>query len=48
MLLNGACGLFVDGKVRDIQEGIEMMDAVLATKQAWDKLGEIIKLSYLI
>ena len=48
VLLNGACALFVDGKARDIQEGIEMMDAVLSTKQAWDKLGEIIKLSYLI
>ena len=48
VLLNGACALVVDSKARDIQEGIEMMDAALASKQAWDKLGEIIKLSYLV
>jgi len=48
ILLNGACALVVDGRARDIQEGIEMMDATLASKKAWDKLGEIIKLSYLL
>ncbi|KHG33656.1 MULTISPECIES: anthranilate phosphoribosyltransferase [unclassified Sulfurospirillum] len=48
VLLNGACALVVDSKARDIQEGIEMMDAALTSKQAWDKLGEIIKLSYLV
>jgi len=48
VLLNGACALVVDGKARDIQEGIEMMDATLASKKAWDKLSEIIRLSYLV
>ncbi len=48
VLLNGACALVVDGKARDIQEGIEMMDAALASKKAWDKLSEIIRLSYLV
>jgi len=48
ILLNGACALVVEGRARDIQDGIEMMDATLASKKAWDKLGEIIKLSYLL
>ena len=48
VLLNGACTLVVDNKARDLKEGIAMMDEVLASKKAWDKLGEIIKLSYLI
>ncbi len=48
VLLNGACALLIDGKARDIQEGIEMMDATLASKKAWDKLSEIIRLSYLV
>lgn len=48
VLLNGACALMVDGKARDMQEGIEMMRFALDSKKAWDKLGEIIKLSYLI
>lgn len=48
VLLNGACALVVDNKARDLKEGIAMMDEVLASKKAWDKLGEIIKLSYLI
>lgn len=48
VLLNGACALMIDGKARDMQEGIEMMRFALQSKKAWDKLGEIIKLSYLI
>ncbi len=48
VLLNGACALMVDGRARDMQEGIEMMKEALDSKKAWDKLGEIIKLSYLI
>ncbi len=48
VLLNGACALMIDGKARDMQEGIEMMRFALESKKAWDKLGEIIKLSYLI
>jgi len=48
VLLNGACALMIDGRARDMQEGIEMMSEALDSKKAWDKLGEIIKLSYLI
>lgn len=48
VLLNGAAALMVDGKARDMQEGIEMMRDAIASKKAWDKLGEIIKLSYLV
>jgi len=48
VLLNGACALMIDGKARDIQDGIEMMKEAIASKKAWDKLGEIIKLSYLV
>lgn len=48
VLLNGACALMIDGKARDMQEGIEMMKDAVESKKAWDKLGEIIKLSYLI
>lgn len=48
VLLNGACALMVDGKARDMQEGLEMMQYAIESKKAWDKLGEIIKLSYLI
>ncbi|MDD3323896.1 MAG: anthranilate phosphoribosyltransferase [Sulfurospirillaceae bacterium] len=47
VLLNGACALFVDGKARDIQEGIEMMSYAIESKKSWEKLSEIIKLSYL-
>lgn len=48
VLLNGACALMIDGKARDMQEGIAMMKEAIESKKAWDKLGEIIKLSYLI
>ncbi len=48
VLLNGACALVLDGKARDIQEGIALMKDAIESKKAWDKLGEIIKLSYLI
>ncbi|QIR77234.1 anthranilate phosphoribosyltransferase [Sulfurospirillum diekertiae] len=48
VLLNGACALMIDGKARDMQEGIELMRDAIESKKAWDKLGEIIKLSYLI
>lgn len=48
VLLNGACALMIDDKARDIQEGIAMMRDAIASKKAWDKLGEIIKLSYLV
>ena len=48
VLLNGACALMIDDKARDMQEGIEMMRDAIASKKAWDKLGEIIKLSYLV
>lgn len=48
VLLNGACALMIDGKARDMQEGIALMKEAIESKRAWDKLGEIIKLSYLI
>lgn len=48
VLLNGASALMIDDKARDMQEGIEMMRDAIASKKAWDKLGEIIKLSYLV
>lgn len=48
VLLNGAAALMVDGRARDMQEGIAMMRDAIASKKAWDKLGEIIKLSYLV
>lgn len=48
VLLNGASALMIDGKARDMQEGIAMMKDAIESKKAWDKLGEIIKLSYLI
>ena len=47
VLLNGALALVVDGKARDMQEGIAMMKDALDSKKAWEKLGQIIKLSYL-
>ena len=48
VVLNGALALVVDSKARDMQEGIEMMNEALDSKKAWEKLGEIIRLSYLI
>ncbi len=48
VLLNGSLALVVDNKARDMQEGIEMMSEALDSKKAWEKLGEIIKLSYLV
>ena len=48
VLLNGAAALIVDGKARDMQEGLAMMSEAIVSKKAWDKLGEIIKLSYLV
>lgn len=48
VLLNGALALIIDGKARDMQDGIAMMKEAIESKKAWDKLGEIIKLSYLI
>lgn len=48
VLLNGAVALWVDGRARDIQEGIEMMKEAIQTKKAWEKLSEIIRVSYTI
>ncbi|MBV5279008.1 MAG: anthranilate phosphoribosyltransferase [Campylobacteraceae bacterium] len=48
VLLNGGAALFVDGKARDIQEGIEMMREAIESRKAWDKLSEIIRVSYTI
>ena len=48
VVLNGACALMVDNRARDMKEGIEMMNEALDSKKAWDKLSEIIRLSYII
>ena len=48
VLLNGAAALMIEGKARDMQDGLEIMRDAILSKKAWDKLGEIIKLSYLV
>lgn len=48
VVLNGACALMVDNRARDMKEGIEMMNEALDSKKAWDKLSEIIRLSYIV
>ncbi len=45
VLLNGAYALFIDGKARDIQEGIEILEHTIATKKAIEHLEKIIKVS---
>ena len=45
VLLNTAAALLVDGKVSNIQEGIDMAKDVILTNKASQKLNEIIKIS---
>ncbi len=45
VLINTAVALFIDGKARDIKEGIEMAKDAIDSKKAFKKLQEIIKVS---
>jgi anthranilate phosphoribosyltransferase len=45
VLLNGAAALVVDGKARDIKEGIEICEEAIDSGKAWEKVQEIIKVS---
>ncbi len=45
VLLNAGAALYVDGKARDIKEGIEIARFVIDSKKALNKLEEIIKIS---
>ena len=45
VLLNGAYALFVDGKARDIKEGIEILEHTIATQKAKEHLEKIIEVS---
>jgi anthranilate phosphoribosyltransferase len=45
VLLNGAFALFADGRVRDIKEGIEMLEAQLDSQKALKHLEKIIETS---
>lgn len=45
VLLNAAAALMVDGKVRDIQDGLEMARSTIATGKAKEKLKSIIEIS---
>ncbi len=45
VLINSAAALIVDGKARDIQEGLEIARDTLDTGKAWAHLEKIIKIS---
>ena len=45
VLINTAAALMVDGKARDIQEGLEIAREVLDSKKAWIHLEKIINIS---
>jgi anthranilate phosphoribosyltransferase len=45
VLLNAGAALMVDGKARDIKEGIAMAKEVIDSGKAWAKVQEIIKVS---
>ena len=45
VLLNGAYALFVDGKARDIKEGIDILNDAIDSKKAKEHLEKIIELS---
>ena len=47
VVLNGAAGFLVDGKVNDLQEGIEMAEYLIDSGKAKEKLEQIIKVSKL-
>ncbi len=48
VLLNAGVALFVDGKARDIKEGIEMAKEAIESKKAIKKLNEIVEISHKI
>lgn len=45
ILLNAAASLIVDGKARDMQDGIEGAAEAIDSGKAWEKVQEIIKVS---
>jgi len=45
VLMNAACSLMVEGMARDIQDGLEIAREAIKSKQAKNKLEEIIKVS---
>ncbi len=45
VLINTAAALIVDGKARDIQDGLEIARDTLDSGKAWAHLGKIIKIS---
>jgi len=45
ILLNGAYALFVDGRARDIKEGVEILEHTIATQKAKEHLEKIIEIS---
>jgi anthranilate phosphoribosyltransferase len=45
VILNAAAALMVDGKVNDMQDGLEMARATIASGRAKDKLKQIIEIS---
>ena len=45
VLINTAAALFVDGKVNDMQEGVDMAREAIQSGRTKDKLNEIIKVS---
>lgn len=45
VLINAACALMVDGKARDIQDGLEMAREAIRTSKAKEKLNQIIEIS---
>ena len=45
VMLNGAFGLFIEGKARDIQEGIDILEYVINSQQAIKHLEKIIEVS---
>ncbi len=45
VLINAACALMVDGKARDIQDGLEMAREAIKSSKAKEKLKQIIEIS---
>jgi anthranilate phosphoribosyltransferase len=45
VLINAAVALMVDGKARDIQDGLEMAFSAIKNAKAKDKLQQIVEIS---
>jgi len=45
VLINAACALMVDGKARDIQDGLEIADMAIKKGLAKEKLKRIVEIS---